>query len=53
MPRMVFRGLEAVESGEKNRRYAVGPSDGNTNGLRVTNAKRASAPMVTKLFTNT
>jgi hypothetical protein len=30
---MVFRGLEASAIGEKKKRYAVGPSDGKTNGL--------------------
>jgi hypothetical protein len=45
-PRIVFRGLEASESGEKKKRYAVGPSDGKTNGLLVKRATKASIPIV-------
>src|SRR5579885_1938949 len=52
-PKTVFRGLAVFPSGVKNRRYAVGPSEGNTNGLRLTSASSASTPMVIKPFTKT
>ena len=52
-PKTVFRGLEVLPRGEKNRRYAVGPSDGKTNGLWLTSANKASTPIVTKPLTNT
>ncbi len=37
---MVLRGLEASASGEKKKRYAVGPRDGKTNGLPVRRASK-------------
>ena len=43
-PRMVLRGLETSASGEKKKRYAVGPRDGKTNGLPVRRASRAEQP---------
>src|SRR6476646_286198 len=52
-PRIVLRGLEASARGEKKKRYAVGPSDGKTNGLPVITASRASSPIVTKPLMNT
>ncbi len=39
-PRIVLRGLETSASGEKKKRYAVGPRDGKTNGLPVSRASK-------------
>jgi hypothetical protein len=50
---MVFRGLAAFASGEKKKRYAVGPRDGKTNGLPVAKASTAKSPIVIKPFTPT
>ena len=36
-----MRGLETSASGEKKKRYAVGPSDGKTNGLPVRRGEQA------------
>jgi hypothetical protein len=52
-PRIVLRGLEFSASGAMKSRYAVGPSDGKTNGLPVTTASSASRAMVMKPFTPT
>jgi hypothetical protein len=43
-----LRGLEVSVSGEKNRRYAVGPREGKTKGLFVKRARIASRPIVMK-----
>lgn len=45
--------LETSASGEKKKRYAVGSSNGKTNGLPVTRAGNASNPFVIKPFTQT
>jgi hypothetical protein len=48
----VLRGLAAGARGVKKNRKAVGPSEGNTNGVRDTIATAASSAMVTKPFRN-
>ena len=52
-PYIVWRGEEVGEVGEKKNRKAIGPSEGNTNGLLVSQASTARIEIVTKPFTNT
>jgi hypothetical protein len=48
----VCPGLAAGARGVKKNRNAVGPSEGNTNGVRETIATAARIAIVTKPFRN-
>jgi hypothetical protein len=48
-----LRGIEASANGDKKKIYAVGPSEGKTNGLLVTKASNVSSPIVMKQFMQT
>jgi hypothetical protein len=49
---MVCRGLAAGARGVKKKRNAVGPSEGNTNGVPDAIATAARTAIVTKPFRN-
>src|SRR5512142_3150595 len=51
-PRMAWRGVALGAEGLKKKRNAVGPSEGNTNGVRESAATAPSSPMVTNPFTS-
>jgi hypothetical protein len=50
---MAFFGLADSTSGEKKKRYAVGPKEGNTKALPVRTASNDNSAIVMNPFTNT
>ena len=51
-PKIVYLGLAVGAPGVWKRRKAVGPSDGKTNGVRVSMATMDKIPIVIKLLMN-